>query len=43
LREFGDALGDHDEARLEEYLEVVNLEALVQERGVTGAETVSIG
>jgi len=42
-RLFGDALGRHDRARLEEYLETVNLEAVVREGGVTGVETVFIG
>jgi len=40
--EFGDALGGHDRARLEQYLEAVNLEAVVQEGGATGAETLFI-
>jgi len=41
--EFGDALGGHDRARLEEYLEAINLEAVVRERGKTGAQTLFIG
>jgi len=41
--EFGDALGGHDRAILEEYLEAVNLEAVVREGGATGAETLFIG
>ena len=41
--EFGDALGGHDRARLEEYLEAVDLEAVVWEGGETGAETLFIG
>jgi len=41
--EFGDALGGNDRAGLEEYYEAVNLEAVVQEGGATGAETVFIG
>jgi len=43
LSEFGDALGDHDSTRLEEYKEAVNLEAVVWEGRVTGAETLFIG
>jgi len=41
--EFGDALGGHNQARLEEYLEVVNLEVVVWEASVTGADTLFIG
>jgi len=41
--EFGDAFGGHDRARLDEYFEAVNLEVIVWEWGVTGAETVFIG
>ena len=40
---FGDALRDHDRARLEEYQEAVILEAVVREGGATGAETLFIG
>jgi len=36
--EFGDALADYDRARLEEYLEAVDLEG-----GATAAETLFIG
>jgi len=43
LCEFQDALGGHDRARLEEYLEAVNLEVVVREGGATGAETRFIG
>jgi hypothetical protein len=35
--------GGHDQARLEEYLEAVNLEAVVRKGGETGAETLFIG
>jgi len=42
LSEFGDALGVHDQSRLE-YLEVVHLEVVDQEGGTTGAETVYNG
>jgi len=41
--EFGDALGAHDCARSEEYLEVFNLDVVVCEGGVTGAEPSFIG
>ena len=41
--EFGHALGGRDRAKLEEYLKVVNLEAVVREGGATGAETLFIG
>jgi hypothetical protein len=43
LCEFGDAVGGHDRSRWEEYLEVVDLEAVDQEGGVTAAETIFIG
>jgi hypothetical protein len=43
LSEFGDALGIHDQSRLEEYLEVVYLEAVDREGGATVAETLFIG
>jgi len=43
LIEFGDALAQYDRARLEEYMEAVNLEVVVQEGGATGAETLFIG
>jgi len=33
----------YDRARLEEYLEAVDLEAVVREGGETGAETLFIG
>jgi len=38
-----DALGGRDQARLEEYWEEVNMEAVVQDGGATGAETLFIG
>jgi len=37
------ALGGHDRARLEEYLQADNLEAVVLEGGATGAGNLSIG
>jgi len=37
LSEFGDALAGYDRARLEEYLEEVNLEAVVREGGATAS------
>jgi hypothetical protein len=37
------ALGLHDQARLEEYLEVVDLEAVDRKDGVMAAETLFIG
>jgi len=40
---FGDTLGGHDRSRLEEYLEVVDLEAVDREGGATAAETLFIG
>ena len=40
---FGDTLGGHDRSRLEEYLEVVDLEVVEWEGGATAAETVFIG
>jgi hypothetical protein len=43
LSEIGDPLGGRDRARMEEYLEAVNLEAVVREEGATGAETIVIG
>jgi len=43
LSEFGDALGGHDRARLEEYLEADDLEAVVREGGPPGAENLFIG
>jgi hypothetical protein len=43
LSEFGDALGGHDQSRLEEYLEVVDLQAVDQEGGAMAAETLFIG
>jgi len=43
LSEFRDALGGCDRVRLEEDFEVVNLEAVIWERGATGAETLFIG
>jgi hypothetical protein len=42
LSEFGDALGGHNRARLEQYMEVVNLEEVVWEGGKTGAVTLFI-
>jgi hypothetical protein len=42
-REFADTQGSHDQTRLEEYMEAVNLEAVIQEEGTTGAETLFIG
>jgi len=36
-------LGGHDRSRLEEYLEVVDLEAVDRKGGVTAAETLFIG
>jgi hypothetical protein len=42
LSEFGDALGGHDRARLEQYMEVVTLEEVVWEGGRTGAVTLFI-
>jgi len=41
--EFGDALGCHDRARLDEYMEAVNMEAVVRVGGATRAETLFIG
>jgi hypothetical protein len=38
--EFRDELGGLDWARLEEYLEAINLEAVVQEGGAMEADTV---
>jgi len=38
LSEFGDSLGCYDQARLQQYLVAVNLEAVVCEGGATGAE-----
>jgi hypothetical protein len=38
-----DGLGSYDRARCVEYLEVVNLEAVVREGGAMGAETRFIG
>jgi len=35
-------LGGHDGASFEEYLEAINLEAVVPEGGATGAETIFI-
>jgi len=43
LSKFGDALGGHNGARLQENLEVVNLEAVVREGAAMVAETVFIG
>jgi hypothetical protein len=43
LYKLRDALGGYDRARLEEYWEAVNLEAIVREGGATGAETLFIG
>jgi hypothetical protein len=43
LSEFGDALGGHDRARLEEYFEAVIMDAVNRKGGATGAETVFIG
>jgi hypothetical protein len=43
LSEFGDVLGDHDRARLEEYLKAVNLQVVILEGGEMGAETLFIG
>jgi len=40
---FGDPLGGHDQSRLEEYLQAVNLEAVDREGGTTGAETLFNG
>jgi hypothetical protein len=40
--EFRDALGGYDPARVEEYMEAVNLEVVVWEGGTTGAETLFI-
>jgi hypothetical protein len=42
LSEFGDAHGGHDRARLEKFLEAVNLNAEVQAGRMTGAEMVLI-
>jgi hypothetical protein len=41
--DFGDELGGCDRARLEEYLVALNLDAVVQEGGKTGAQTLFIG
>ena len=38
----GDALGGHNQAMMEVYLEAVSLEAEVQEGGMMGAETLLI-
>jgi hypothetical protein len=43
LSKIGDALGDRDQSGLEEYLAVVNLEAVFREGGKIGAETLFIG
>ena len=43
MSEFGDALGGHDRARLDEHWEVVNLKVVVWEGGTTAAETLLIG
>jgi len=43
IEQFGDALEGHDRLRLEEYLEVVNLEVGDLEGGATAAETLFIG
>jgi hypothetical protein len=42
-REFADALGGHNRPKLEEYMEPLNLEAVVQWCGATGTETLFIG
>jgi hypothetical protein len=41
--DFGDAFGGHDQLRLEEYLELVDLEAVDREGGATAAVTLLIG
>ena len=43
LSELGDTLADHDQARLDEYFETVNLEEVVREGGKREAETLFIG
>jgi len=43
LSEHRDALGGRDRASLEEYLEAINLEAVVREGGAMGAETLFVG
>jgi hypothetical protein len=43
LCKFDYALGGHDEVRLEEYLNVINLEAVVCEEQARGGETLFIG
>jgi len=43
LSKCGDALRDHDQLKIEEYLEAVNLEAAVREGGITVAETLFLG
>jgi len=43
LSEQRDALGRHDRASLMEYLEAVNLEAVVREGGAMGVETLFVG
>jgi len=39
----GDTLGGHDQSRLQEYFEVVDLEAVDQEGGAMAAVTLCIG
>ena len=43
MSEFRDALGGSDRARLEEYLEAVNLDAVVWDGDAMGADTLFIG
>ena len=43
MSEVGDALGGYDQSRLEQYLKVVDLEAVDREGGATAAETLFIG
>jgi hypothetical protein len=43
LSESGDALRGHYGSRLEEYLQVVDLEVVDQKGGATAAETLFIG
>jgi hypothetical protein len=43
IRGVRDALGGHDQARLEEYMGAAYLKAVIQEGGATGSENLYIG
>jgi hypothetical protein len=43
VREFGDAVGGHDQLRMEEHIEEAELEVVYQEGGAMAVESIFIG